>query len=187
MGLVPGLGRAPGRGNGNSLQYSYLRNPMERGTWWATVQGVRKQVDTTEWLNDNDKLLSTLRMDQSAVRTEAGKSAGDDCRNPRERSESSNWGGGRELGDDEPGSGLIFKVYSIEVRDGWYSAKRSHRVNIIFYIWISPRGSISIILWLFLALILWVAGTWLPSSWKLQELVTLLHVLFLPLWQPAAF
>ena len=57
-------------------------------------------------------------MDQSAVRTEAGKSAGDDCRNPRERSESSNWGGGRELGDDEPDSGLIFKVYSIEVRDG---------------------------------------------------------------------
>ena len=57
-------------------------------------------------------------MDQSAVRTEAGKSAGDDCRNPRERSQSSNWGGGRELGDDEPDSGLIFKVYSIEVRDG---------------------------------------------------------------------
>ena len=39
---VPGLGRSSGGGNGNSLQYSCLGNPMDRGTWWATVHGVAK-------------------------------------------------------------------------------------------------------------------------------------------------
>ena len=42
MGLIPGWGRFPGRGNGNPLQYSYLENPMDRGAWWATVHGVPK-------------------------------------------------------------------------------------------------------------------------------------------------
>ena len=32
-GSVPGLGRSPGEGNGNSLQYPHLENPMDRGTW----------------------------------------------------------------------------------------------------------------------------------------------------------
>ena len=35
-------GRSPGEGNGNPLQYSCLENPMDRGAWWATVQGVAK-------------------------------------------------------------------------------------------------------------------------------------------------
>ena len=43
-GSVPGLGRSPGGGNGNSLQYSCLGNPMDRGAWWATVHGVTKRV-----------------------------------------------------------------------------------------------------------------------------------------------
>ena len=41
-GSVPGLGRSPGEGNGNPLQYSYLENPMDRGAWWATVHVVAK-------------------------------------------------------------------------------------------------------------------------------------------------
>ena len=41
-GSIPGLGRSPGEGNGNPLQYSCLENPMERGAWWATVHGVAK-------------------------------------------------------------------------------------------------------------------------------------------------
>ena len=41
-GLVPGLGRSPGEGNGNPLQYSCLENPMDRGARWATVHGVPK-------------------------------------------------------------------------------------------------------------------------------------------------
>ena len=35
-------GRSPGEGNGNPLEYSCLRNPMERGAWWAAVHGVAK-------------------------------------------------------------------------------------------------------------------------------------------------
>ena len=39
-GLIPGLGRSPGEGNGNPLQYSCLENPVDRGAWQATVHGV---------------------------------------------------------------------------------------------------------------------------------------------------
>ena len=39
MGSILGLGRSPGRGHGNPLQYSCQENPMERGVWWATVIG----------------------------------------------------------------------------------------------------------------------------------------------------
>ena len=42
MGLIPGLGRSPGEGNGNPLQDSCLGSPMDRGAWWATVHGVTK-------------------------------------------------------------------------------------------------------------------------------------------------
>ena len=41
---IPGLGRSPGEGNGNPLQYSYLGNPMDRGAWWALVCGVAKET-----------------------------------------------------------------------------------------------------------------------------------------------
>ena len=39
---IPGLGRYPGEGEGNSLQYSCLKNPMDRGAWWAIVHRVTK-------------------------------------------------------------------------------------------------------------------------------------------------
>ena len=39
---IPGLGRSPGEGNGNLLQYSCLENPMDRGAWQATVHGITK-------------------------------------------------------------------------------------------------------------------------------------------------
>ena len=41
-GSIPGSGRSPGEGNGNSLQYSCLENSMDGGAWWATVHGVAK-------------------------------------------------------------------------------------------------------------------------------------------------
>ena len=40
--LIPGSGRSPGEGNGSPLQYSYLENPMDRGTRQATVHGITK-------------------------------------------------------------------------------------------------------------------------------------------------
>ena len=42
LGLIPGLGRSPGEGNGNPLQYSCLENPMDKGAWQATVHGVAR-------------------------------------------------------------------------------------------------------------------------------------------------
>ena len=42
LGLIPGLGRSSGEGNGNPLQYSCLENPMDRGAWQAAVHGVTK-------------------------------------------------------------------------------------------------------------------------------------------------
>ena len=39
---IPGLGRSPGEGNGNSLQYFWLENFTDRGAWWATVDGLTK-------------------------------------------------------------------------------------------------------------------------------------------------
>ena len=42
LGSIPGLGRSTGEGNGNSIQYSCLENPMDGGAWWATVHGVAK-------------------------------------------------------------------------------------------------------------------------------------------------
>ena len=41
-GLIPGLGKSPGKGNGNPLQYSCLGNPIDREAWWITVHGVTK-------------------------------------------------------------------------------------------------------------------------------------------------
>ena len=41
-GLIPGLGRSPGEGNGYPLQYSCLENSMDRRAWQATVHGVTK-------------------------------------------------------------------------------------------------------------------------------------------------
>ena len=42
QGSIPGLGKSPGGGHSNPLQYSCLEIPMDRGTWWAIVHGVAK-------------------------------------------------------------------------------------------------------------------------------------------------
>ena len=47
-GSISGLGRSPGEGNGYPLQYSYLKNPTDRGAWWATVPWGHKVLDMTE-------------------------------------------------------------------------------------------------------------------------------------------
>ena len=47
IGLITGVGRSPGGGHGNPLQYSCLENPMDRGAWRAIVHGVTKESDMT--------------------------------------------------------------------------------------------------------------------------------------------
>ena len=46
-GLISGLGKSPGEGNGNLLQYSCLENPTDRVAWLATGHGVTKELDMT--------------------------------------------------------------------------------------------------------------------------------------------
>ena len=50
MDLIPGLGRSPGEGNDNPLQYSCLKNAMARGSWQVTLHGVAKsQTRLSDW------------------------------------------------------------------------------------------------------------------------------------------
>ena len=50
LGSIPALGRSPGEGNGNPLQYSCLENPVNRGAWWATVHRVSKSQTLSQFL-----------------------------------------------------------------------------------------------------------------------------------------
>ena len=60
LGLIPGLGRPPGEGNGNPFQYSCLENPMDGGAWRATVHGGCKELDKTEQLHSLTFILVIL-------------------------------------------------------------------------------------------------------------------------------
>ena len=60
-GSIPGLGRAPGEGNGYPLQYSWLENPMDRGAWKATVHRV---IKSQTWL---ERLAATMKVSQSCL------------------------------------------------------------------------------------------------------------------------
>ena len=50
-GSIPGLGRSPGGGNGDPLQYSCLENLMDRGAWWAIVHGGYKESDMIAYIH----------------------------------------------------------------------------------------------------------------------------------------
>ena len=58
MGSIPELGRSPGGGNGNPLQYSCLGNPMDRRAWWPIVQGVAEEWDMTSTKQQNNSTLN---------------------------------------------------------------------------------------------------------------------------------
>ena len=63
-GLIPGLGRSPGEGHGNPLQYSCLENPMDRRGWRAMVHTVTKTSDLahthTSWMIIDTKILNKI-------------------------------------------------------------------------------------------------------------------------------
>ena len=61
-GSIPGLGRSPGEGNGNPLQYSCLEKPMDGGVWWATVHGVTMnwpQLSDFTWKDTLEEEIAT--------------------------------------------------------------------------------------------------------------------------------
>ena len=62
VGLIPGLGRSPGEGNGNPFQYSCLENPMNKGAWQATYSpwGCKASV-----VAENARMLRTQGMPSS--------------------------------------------------------------------------------------------------------------------------
>ena len=47
-GLIPGLGKSPGRGIGNALQQACLENSVDRGTWWATAHVTKSQTQLSD-------------------------------------------------------------------------------------------------------------------------------------------
>ena len=53
LGSIPGLGRSPGKGNGNPLQYSSLENFTDRTAWQATVQGVIRKIKCMNYKETN--------------------------------------------------------------------------------------------------------------------------------------
>ena len=56
-GLIPGSGRSPGEGQGNPLWCSFLKNPMDRGVWWATVHWVAQSQTRVKRLSTNTVVL----------------------------------------------------------------------------------------------------------------------------------
>ena len=67
-GLIPWSGRSPGEGNGNPLQYSCLENPMDGGTWQATVHGVAKnQTRLSDFTFLGSKSMVTILIDFSQL------------------------------------------------------------------------------------------------------------------------
>jgi len=57
VGSIPELGKSPGGGNGNPLQYSCLENPMDRGAWWATVHRVAKSWTQLKQLSMHARMV----------------------------------------------------------------------------------------------------------------------------------
>ena len=64
-GSIPDSGKSPGEGNGNSLQYSCLEDPMDRGAWWTAVHGITES-DMTEQLTQM-KEEKTFNSDRGRV------------------------------------------------------------------------------------------------------------------------
>ena len=61
VGLIPGSGRSPGGRHSNPFQYSCLKNPMDRGTWWATVHRITKSWTRLKRLNMHILIVITFR------------------------------------------------------------------------------------------------------------------------------
>ena len=69
LGSSTELGRSPGEGNGNPLQYSCLENPMNREAWWVTVHGVAKSWTRLKWLSTHARHEVTLSLFKNSKQT----------------------------------------------------------------------------------------------------------------------
>ena len=74
VGSIPGLGRSPGKGNGNPLQYSFLDNSTDRGAWQAPRPWGHKELDITERLTHTHTSYSdNLKSQSSQFRPKDGR------------------------------------------------------------------------------------------------------------------
>ena len=71
LGLIPGSGRFPGRGNGNPLQYSCLENPRDGGAWWTAVSGVAQSRTRLKRLSSSSSSSWNSITSTSFVRSNA--------------------------------------------------------------------------------------------------------------------
>ena len=72
--LTPGLGRSPGGGHGNPLQYSCLQYPMDRGAWWSIVHRVAKNQIRLEQLNMHAHNIKSMNSVQQIALPNVGRS-----------------------------------------------------------------------------------------------------------------
>ena len=66
-GSSPGLGRSPGEGNGNPLQYSCLENPRNGGAWWADVYRVAQSQTRLKWVSSSSSSMLVVKSGNLAV------------------------------------------------------------------------------------------------------------------------
>jgi len=71
--LTPGLGRSPGGGHGNPLQYSCLQYPMDRGAWWSIVHRVAKNQIRLEQLNMHAHNIKSMNSEQQIALPNVGR------------------------------------------------------------------------------------------------------------------
>ena len=110
MGSILGLGRSPGRGHGYPLRYCCIKNPMDRGAWWATVHGVSKNWT---WL----KLIS-MRAHTHTHRGETESLAG--VLTPLQANTPSHWAGSQaKLWASAAEGVLLWGHLSISVYKNW--------------------------------------------------------------------
>ena len=103
VGLIPGSGRSPGEGNGNTLWYSCLENPMDRRAWWAKVHRVT-ELDMTKHTNTHFYIYThvykytrgslTNRWKEEKLKAKAKALLSDQC---KEREKNSRIGKTRDL------------------------------------------------------------------------------------------
>ena len=77
MGSIPGLGRYPGEGNGNPLQYSCLENPVDRGAWWAVVHRVTQSRTRLKRLSSSSSSSSSWTQYCSELSVEKARNPSD--------------------------------------------------------------------------------------------------------------
>ena len=83
VGSIPGLGRSPGGGNGNPLQYCCLEKPMDRGAWGATVHGIGKR-----WTQLSD---GAWMLPRQQTQLEAGGKEVHTCQSPGTQKVEQEW------------------------------------------------------------------------------------------------